>query len=58
MTTTIQTREQARQYAIDWQAKQSEQKLTYSELTEQQAYLRELADKFDLVEEFTENGII
>jgi hypothetical protein len=32
--------------------------LSYGELAEWQAYFSELADKFDLVEEFKENGII
>lgn len=31
---------------------------SYGELVEYQAYFEELAKKFDLVEEFKENGII
>jgi hypothetical protein len=55
---TISTAEEARQYAIDWQNWASDQNLSYGELAEWQAYFSELADKFDLVEEFKENGII
>ena len=54
----ITTEEEARQYAIDWQLKQSNGGIFYSELAEQQEILQELAERFDLVEEFTENGII
>lgn len=52
------TAEEARQYAIDWQTWQSEQSLSYGELDEWQAVFNELAVKFDLTEEFKENGII
>jgi len=54
----INTQEEARQYAIDWQNWASEQNLFYSELAEWQGIFREIAEKFDLVEEFEENGII
>jgi hypothetical protein len=36
----------------------SEQNMSYGELAEWSTALRELAEKFDLVEELTENGII
>lgn len=52
------TREEARQYAIDWQTWASEQNLSYGELAEWSAHFREIAECFDLVEEFEENGII
>ena len=52
------TREQARQYAIDWQMWQAEQSLSYAELAEWQDYFTKVADKFNLQEEFKENGII
>ena len=52
------TKTEARRYAIKWQNWVSEQNLSYGELTEWQAYFEMLADKFDLVEEFKENGII
>ena len=54
----IQTRDEARQYAIDWQAWTSEQNLSYGELAEWQVYFSNLAERFDLLEEFEENGII
>jgi hypothetical protein len=52
------TKDEARQYAIDWQNWASEQSLSYGELAEWQHIFAELAEKFDLVEEFKENGII
>jgi len=52
------TKEEARQYAIDWQNWQSEQNLSYGELEEWNQFFVNLADKFDLVDEFKENGII
>jgi len=55
---TINTAEEARQYAIDWQNWASDQNLSYGELAEWQGYFAELADRFDLKEEFEENGII
>jgi len=54
----IKTQEEARQYAIDWQALASEQDLSYSELVEEQNKLRTLAERFNLQDEFKENGII
>ncbi len=52
------TKEEARQYAIDWQNWASEQKLHLSELIDWQAEFQSIAEKFDLLEEFRENGII
>lgn len=52
------TREEARQYAIDWQTWAGDQNLSYGELSEWGAIFSELAEKFDLIEEFKENGII
>lgn len=54
----IKTEEEARQKAIDYQHWASEQSLSYSELSEWSSYFENLAQKFDLVEEFKENGII
>jgi hypothetical protein len=54
----IKTESEARQYAIDWQNWSSEKSLSYRELFEWGAILTKLAEKFDLVEEFHENGII
>lgn len=55
---TITTPEAAQQAAIDWQSWQSEQSLSYGELAEWAAAFEELAKKYDLVDEFVENGII
>jgi hypothetical protein len=52
------TKEEARQYAIDYKNWQSEQSLSYGEMAEWSDIFTELADRFDLTEEFKENGII
>jgi hypothetical protein len=54
----LKRRDGAREYAIDCQEWASGQNLSYGELLEWQGYFRKLADKFDLVDEFEENGII
>lgn len=54
----IKSKDQAEQKAIDWQVWMSEQNLSYSELSEWQYYFEQLANKFNLTEEFRENGII
>lgn len=54
----IKTTEEATQYAIDWQKWSSEQSLSFGELAEWQDYFTSLAWRFDLTEEFKENGII
>ena len=53
-----ETKEEARQYAINWQNWVSEQDLSWEELSKMESDLEDLALKFDLVEEFKENGII
>ena len=55
---TIKTQEEAREYAIDWQNWVSEQNLSYGELAEWGDILEQIAEKFDLHDEFKENGII
>ncbi len=55
---TIKNEDEARQIAIDWQNWQSEQSMSYAEAGEWQAYFTQVADVFELVEEFKENGII
>lgn len=54
----IKTKEEARQYAIEWQQWASDNNLSYSELESWGNYFRKLAEKFSLVREFKENGII
>ena len=57
-TIIISSREEARQKAIDWQSWASEQSLPYGELADWQSYFTDLAERYDLTEEFKENGII
>lgn len=52
------TQAEARQYAIDWQQWASEQNLSLGELIEWQSVFSTIAQKFDLQDEFIENGII
>lgn len=54
----IKTKEQARQYGIDFQNWASDKNLSYGEIFHFQKKLEAIAEKFDLVEEFKENGII
>ena len=54
----VKNEDEARQIAIDWQDWQSEQSLSYEELSVWQSYFEKLASTFNLTEEFRENGII
>lgn len=56
--TDINTEEQARERAIEWQAWQSEQDLSWGEVAEWADYFRKLGELYGLTEEFTDNGII
>ena len=51
------TKEEARQYAIEWQEWQSNQSLSYGEMNEWQNEFERIGKEFDLTEEFRENGI-
>ena len=51
----IKTKEQARQYGIDYQNWASNQDLSYGELIHFTNKLSNIAEKFDLVEEFQNN---
>ncbi len=53
----IKTRGEAIDEAIEFQNWASEQNLSYSELADWQARFEELAKRFDLEEEFKENGV-
>lgn len=55
---TPKTKEEARMYAIEWSNWVGEQSLSYGELAEWGDIFTELAERFDLTEEFKENGII
>jgi len=54
----IKTKQQARQYGIDYQNWASEQNLSYGEILHFQNKLTKMAKEFNLEEEFKENGII
>lgn len=54
----IETQEQAREVAIDWQSSWQDTQYSYGELIEWQDYFTELGKKFNLTDEFKENGII
>jgi hypothetical protein len=54
----INTKEEARDYAIEWQSRASEESMSYSELAEAQAFFTELGHRFGLLGEFEKNGII
>ncbi len=54
----ITTQDEARQYAIEWQNWQSEHVLSFGEAAEWADIFLGLANRFDLTEEFNENGII
>jgi len=54
----IKTKEQARQYAIDYQHYANGRNLSYDEILHFQNKLIPIAKKFGLVKEFKENGII
>jgi len=54
----IKTREEARQEAIEIQNWISQNSLSYSGLCDYQEYFRVLGEKFNLIDEFKENGLI
>jgi hypothetical protein len=55
---SIHTQDDARQFAIDWQVWQAEQSLSWGELAEWGEIFERLANEYDLVDEFKENGLI
>lgn len=54
----VKTADEAQGLAIDWQQHCADGGIGYSELSEYQKYFEVLANKFDLTDEFQENGII
>jgi len=54
----IKTQDEARQFAIDWHNWQSEQSLSLGELIQWQIIFETLANKYHLIKEFKENGIV
>lgn len=55
---SIKTKGEAQDEAVEWQMWMSQQNLSYGELSEYQTYFKKLAIKFKLQEEFEENGIL
>lgn len=58
MIRTVDNAGDARDGAIYWQELFSERDISFGELAEWQAIFSELGDKYNLTEEFEENGII
>ena len=56
--TSIKTKDQAIDQAIEWQGWQADLDLSYGEMVFYQNYFKTLAKKFNITEEFIENGII
>ena len=54
----IKTKAEARAEAMDYQSWASEENLSYGELAKYQNYFKRLGKKFNLTEEFEENGVI
>lgn len=54
---SVKTQEEARALAVQWQHWQAEQDLSWEEVLRWQEFFGALAEKFDLTEEFHENGI-
>ena len=54
----ITTKEQARQFAIEWQTYQGTRVMSYRDLIGWQNGFRKLAKKFRLGREFKENGLL
>lgn len=52
------TRDEAREYAIEWQQWLSEQSLSYGELAEWYEIFKKLGYKYGLSDEFKKNGVI
>lgn len=54
----ITTQDEARQFAIDFQHWQENQKMYWSEVAEWADVFQRLADKYNLQDEFMDNGLI
>jgi hypothetical protein len=52
------SREEAREQAIDFMNLQATENMSYEEILEWQNYFYHIAKKYDLEDEFTENGVI
>ena len=54
----IKTKEDARQYAIDWQSTWQDNQYSYADIIDWQNTFEYLASKYDLKDEFIENGVL
>ena len=54
----ITTVDEARQIAVEYQTKTSQIPMSYGDIAEYQQYFEKLGKKFNLLDEFRENGII
>lgn len=52
------TKEEARQFAIEWGNHQCKKPMSFYEVAEWQRFFETLANKFHLKREFKENGLI
>lgn len=55
---TVKLAQHAKDIAIEFQLWQADQNLSYGEIAYYQNYFLALANKFDLTDEFRENGLI
>jgi hypothetical protein len=54
----LKTAEDARQQAIDWQIWKSNNSMSWEEVSRWSNHFTQTAKKFELTDEFSENGII
>lgn len=54
----LKTADDAREHAQEWQAWTANNAMSYMELADWEDYFREIAKKFDLTDEFKENGVL
>lgn len=55
---TVNSAGQARQVAIEWQNNLEDRSYSYDELMQWQAYFTKLGERFGLLDEFQENGVL
>ena len=54
----IKNQQDARHYAIEWQAWQAHQSLSYAEINTYQKFFYDIGRKYKVLREFQENGIV
>lgn len=55
---SVKSEDQARDIAIDWQVSWQDHNYSYGELIEWQEFFETIGKRFNLIDEFKENGII